>query len=1093
MTRSAAPEIVRRALMRHGFVGASDATLLVRYSRHHDDAAFAELVERYAPLVWGVCRRACSDTHAAEDAFQTTFIALARQAASLRRPECLPGWLHGVARRAAWRARTKARTVEPISDVPGNRPAPIEQASANELLAAVEAEVAQLPEKYRSAVLLCWFEDGSLDDAAHRLGVSKGVLWGRLKRGRERLRQRLTARGFGPAVVLAAAVLTGTPAAAQLIRRATAAAVAPAATTSPLLLGSWAFWKLGAVLGIVVAVAITAVTLMSAGAPEPSKDPPSKTPATAEVAIDDGFPLPAGAVRRFGNRQLRHTGGIAAATISPDGKLLATASREGVVVWDLKSLSAKRSFPQIWFNHNTVYARGGQLQFLPDCKGLLVGLRPVEGNIWPEGNIVDLAQVWDVETGKKRFGISGRTDFYSATWLTAGGKECAVVANTGVDTELRFFDVRDGKPLRTVKAPHLGNPPWIGPGGNVIAVQGQDGPNGSVLDVATGKELFGFPEQPSQIAFSRDGKLCVWVGRAGVVHVQDLEAKKERFTFEHPEKDKPGPMAVSADNKTLYFSSNHGRLFRWDLVNNTKGPDFGNRHNFWSLTALVLDPEETTLYSTAADHLVKRWDLKTGNELPLPTGYTTHISQVVAADGKHLILTDHEGQVDYWDLATGKRTKQLQASHLGGINCLVESADGRWLAGGRTSQDVRLFDLSTGKVVRDMYLGDNSDARWGDLVERVKFDAAGQVLFSTSRKTGLTAWEIPAGKKIWNVPATGPLLSVDPKGRWLATSRDYGDNPPVQWSLLNAKNGELVARIDVEIADVRVDGQVYQSTPYLNDIAWLPDGSRLVTVHYDGTIRVWDPETRKEVLRLIGGKLGVATTGLGVSADGRWIAVSGSDRSVTVWELATGKKMITLAGHESAVTEVAFTRDGRGLVSNADLSPVLWDLCPKDLPTDGLWDLLASDDAAKAYRAQWALIRDPAAAVKLLRETVKPAELAVSRVTFDKWVAALDNSQFRAREAAEKELMQAGANVPISWLRKALADSKADEPRARLTRVLAQREKGRDPNAWRLARAVQVLELAATPEAGALLKEWSKVEGSPLADDVAGALQRLKK
>src|SRR5205807_2446287 len=107
----------------------------------------------------------------------------------------------------------------------------------------------------------------------------------------------------------------------------------------------------------------------------------------------------------------------------------------------------------------------------------------------------------------------------------------------------------------------------------------------------------------------------------------------------------------------------------------------------------------------------------------------------------HLILSDHEGQVDFWDVGTGRRVKQLQKSHLGGINCLAQSADGRWLAGGRTSQDVRLFDLSTGKVVRDMSLGDNSDAKYGDKVQRVAFDPAGRVLFGLSNKTGVTAWE----------------------------------------------------------------------------------------------------------------------------------------------------------------------------------------------------------------------------------------------------------------------------------------------------------------------------------------------------------------
>src|SRR4029077_1461964 len=134
-------------------------------------------------------------------------------------------------------------------------------------------------------------------------------------------------------------------------------------------------------------------------------------------------------------------------------------------------------------------------------------------------------------------------------------------------------------------------------------------------------------------------------------------------------------------------------------------------------------------------------------------------------------------------------------------------------------------------------------------------------------------------------------------------------------------------------------------------------------------------------------------------------------------------------------------------------------LCPKDLPKDGLWELLADADGAKAYRAQWALIRDPTAAVKLLGERVKPADGAVTRKQFDQWVTDLDSPQFRVREAAEKGL--SGGGVPVRWLRKALAATKTDESRTRLGRVMAAR-KPPGPDDWRLGRAVQVLELIGT-------------------------------
>src|SRR5262249_16758299 len=154
-------------------------------------------------------------------------------------------------------------------------------------------------------------------------------------------------------------------------------------------------------------------------------------------------------------------------------------------------------------------------------------------------------------------------------------------------------------------------------------------------------------------------------------------------------------------------------LFRWDLKANKKGPEIAGRHGYWSLTTITLSPDESTLYSTGLDHQIRQWDLKTGKELPFPEGYRTIIAMLPSVGGKSVIVGDDGGALDLWDLATGRRVKQLPGAEQGGINCLAQSADGRWLAGGRTSQDIRLFDLSTGKTVRDIHL-EKPEPVWGD-------------------------------------------------------------------------------------------------------------------------------------------------------------------------------------------------------------------------------------------------------------------------------------------------------------------------------------------------------------------------------------------
>src|SRR5438105_29501 len=94
--------------------GATDGDLLTRFIAHEDAEAFAALLARHGPLVWGVCRRVVPNVYDAEDAFQATFLVLARKAAAVRRADSVGGWLYQVALRVALRARSAVRRYEEI-------------------------------------------------------------------------------------------------------------------------------------------------------------------------------------------------------------------------------------------------------------------------------------------------------------------------------------------------------------------------------------------------------------------------------------------------------------------------------------------------------------------------------------------------------------------------------------------------------------------------------------------------------------------------------------------------------------------------------------------------------------------------------------------------------------------------------------------------------------------------------------------------------------------------------------------------------------------------------------------------------------------
>jgi RNA polymerase sigma factor (sigma-70 family) len=195
------------AFLRRRYEGdPTDDALLRAYSDRRDAEAFRSLVERHGPLVLRSCRRALGDAHAAEDAFQATFLILARRAGSVRRPEALAAWLFGVARRVCGNARVAAerrRAAEARAHSQTSSDS-ADVLSARELLNALDAELDRLPARYRLPLLLVYWQGLTHADAARELGLTSGALHGRLVRGRAKLAGRLKRRGFAPSTLLAA-------------------------------------------------------------------------------------------------------------------------------------------------------------------------------------------------------------------------------------------------------------------------------------------------------------------------------------------------------------------------------------------------------------------------------------------------------------------------------------------------------------------------------------------------------------------------------------------------------------------------------------------------------------------------------------------------------------------------------------------------------------------------------------------------------------------------------------------------------------------------------------------------------------------------
>lgn len=183
---------------------ASDAELLARYVSRRDEAAFTTLVQRHGPMILGVCRRMLRKPADAEDAWQATFLVLARKATAIKKQASVAAWLHGVALRICQRTREKVQR-----EKHGELPVELLQAknddlSWREVQRILDEEIERLPDRLRQPIVLCYLEGRTRDEAADELGWTLSTFRGRLDMARERLRKCLIKRGLTlPAALLA--------------------------------------------------------------------------------------------------------------------------------------------------------------------------------------------------------------------------------------------------------------------------------------------------------------------------------------------------------------------------------------------------------------------------------------------------------------------------------------------------------------------------------------------------------------------------------------------------------------------------------------------------------------------------------------------------------------------------------------------------------------------------------------------------------------------------------------------------------------------------------------------------------------------------
>ena len=357
-------------------VGIDDGQLLSRYALTRDEEAFEILVARHGPMVLATCRAVLKHQHDVEDAFQVTFLLLARKARSVRSGDALGGWLHRVAYRAAIQAAAQARRRR-RGEAEAAMTAPMTLRREDDLLSIVHEELDRLPERHRLPVVLCDLEGMGYHEAARQLRWSEPTLRHRLVAGRRRLRERLAGRGFQPALRGAAGrsvygELMVIP--AGLSRAVVALAGGKASSTAVIeltriLTGGMlmARFKIGSGL-ILVALALAATGVIASGARQAAgPSVPGRPQGPAQGDRSSTGPTAPGDARAPDRRANEPESGIEGRVVDLEGRPLGgvrvelvnlwSASQDGLARWLGRAQDKGVDYPSEGLSPGTVIAR----------------------------------------------------------------------------------------------------------------------------------------------------------------------------------------------------------------------------------------------------------------------------------------------------------------------------------------------------------------------------------------------------------------------------------------------------------------------------------------------------------------------------------------------------------------------------------------------------------------------------------------------------------------------------------------------------------------------------------------------------------------